>query len=197
MAVRPILQATDPRGEAVLRRRSIKVKAFDQALARLADDLAETMHASHGLGLAAPQIGVLQRIVVIEMPPARAEDEEEEDAPRRPGQRYTLVNPEITWKSDEPQVGEEGCLSLAGWYAQVPRAYAVEVRYQDLQGKRRKLRAQGLLARAVQHETDHLEGTLFTDQTPDLATLVRLTPEGAEEPVPLAMVPAVPRGPRG
>ena len=192
MTVRPVLQATDPRGEAVLRRRSIKVKHFDQALARLVDDMVETMHACHGLGLAAPQVGVLQRVVVIELPPEREEDQDE-DAPRRPGRRYVLCNPEITWESEERQTGEEGCLSLAGWYAEVPRAQAVEVRYQDLQGKRHKLRAEGLLARAVQHERDHLEGALFTDRAEDLSALVRLTPEGAEEPVPLHLVPVPPR----
>lgn len=194
MAVRQVLQATDTHGEAVLRRRSIKIKSFDQALARLVDDMVETMHAYHGLGLAAPQVGVLQRVVVIEMLPERDEDEDEgEESSRRAGQRYILCNPEITWKSDERQVGEEGCLSLAGWYAQVPRAQEVEVRYQDLQGKRRKLRAEGLLARAVQHESDHLEGTLFTDRTEDLSTLTRLTADGEEEPVPLYLVPATPR----
>ena len=185
MAVRKVLQATDPQGEAVLRRRSNKVKVFDPALQRLADDMIETMHAHNGVGLAAPQVGVLQRIVIVEL---SAEKGEDEDAPRRPGQRFIFCNPEITWQAEELQVGEEGCLSLAGWYAQVPRALGVEVRYQDLQGKRRKMRVEGYLARILQHELDHLEGILFTDQIEDLATLVRLTQDG-EEPVPAGLVP--------
>jgi peptide deformylase len=193
MAVREVLQATESHGEAVLRRRSIKVKSFDQALARLVDDMVETMHTYNGLGLAAPQVGVLQRVIVIEMPAEREEGETPtEEAVRRPGRRYVLCNPEIGWMSDEQQIGDEGCLSLAGWYAQVPRAQTVEVRYQDLRGKRRKLHVEGLLARAVQHETDHLEGTLFTDRIEDLSTLTRLTPEGEEEPVPLQLIPPVP-----
>jgi peptide deformylase len=172
----------------------MQVKHFDQDLKRLVDDMVETMHAYHGLGLAAPQVGVLQRVVVIEMPPEPKEEEPQtEDAPKQPGKRYVLCNPEITWKSDEQQVGEEGCLSLVGWYAQVPRAQTVEVRYQDLKGKRHRLRAEGLLARAVQHESDHLAGTLFTDRIEDLTTLTRLTPEGEEEPVPLHQIPAAPR----
>jgi peptide deformylase len=188
MAVRKVLQATDPQGEAVLRRRSNKVKTFDHALQRLADDLLETMHAHNGVGLAAVQVGVLQRVIVVELPPER-EENEEEGAPRRPGQHFVLCNPEGTWLSEEEQVGEEGCLSLAGWYAEVPRAQEVEVRYQDLQGKRRKLRAEGYLARALQHEMDHLEGILFTDQIEDLSTLVRTTRAGEQEAIPLDQVP--------
>ena len=188
MAVRKVLQATDSQGEAVLRRHSHKVKVFDQALQRLTEDMLETMHARNGIGLAAVQVGVLQRVIVAELPPEK-EEGEEEGAPPRPGQRFILCNPELTWRSEEDQVGEEGCLSLTGWYAQVPRALEVEVRYQDLQGKRRKLRVAGYLARVLQHEMDHLEGILFTDQIQDLATLVRLSKEGEEEAVPLELVP--------
>lgn len=191
MAVRKVLQATEPHGEAVLRRRSNKVKVFDQALQHLVEDMFETLHASSGVGLAAPQVGVLQRLIVVEMPPEKGEGEEE-DAPPRPGQRYTLCNPEFTWRSPEQQVGEEGCLSLAGWYAQVSRALGVEVRYQDPQGRRRKMRVEGFLARVLQHEVDHLEGILFTDKVEDLSTLVRFK-DGQEEPVPLELVPVARR----
>jgi peptide deformylase len=196
MAVRRVLQATESRGEAVLRRHASKVKVFDADLQRLADDMFESMHAFGGVGLAAPQIGMLQRLIVIELPPVRPESADEvsaEEAARpRPGPRYTLCNPEFAWRSEELEVGEEGCLSLAGWYALVPRSHAVEVRYQDLHGRRRKLHAEGYLARVLQHEVDHLEGILFTDQVEDLTTLVRLNKEGEEEPVPLEMVPATP-----
>lgn len=186
MAVRPILQATDPRGEAILRRKSSKVKRFDQDLVRLVDDMVDSMHAANGAGLAAVQIGVLQRVIVVELPPLRASGEAEGTPPPR---RFALCNPELVQRSEERQIGEEGCLSLAGWYAQVPRAQAVEVRYQDLQGRRRKMHAEGFLARVLQHELDHLEGVLFTDQVEDLSTLVRVTADG-EEPVPLDKIPA-------
>lgn len=192
MTVRRILQATDPHGETVLRKRASKIKVFDADLRRLADDMLESMHAYDGVGLAAPQIGVLQRLVVVELPPVRPADAAAGEAPR-PGPRYILCNPEFSWISEEVALGEEGCLSLAGWYAQVPRAQAVEVRYQDLQGRRRKLRAEGFLARVLQHEIDHLQGVLFTDQVQDLTTLVRLNKDGEEEPVPSEMVPAPPK----
>ncbi len=187
MAVRKVLQATDPRGEAILRRKSNKVRRFDGALEQLVADMFDTMQAAPGVGLAAPQVGALQRVIVAELPAERGSDEGEEEAPR-PAQRYALVNPEIQRFSEEQQVGEEGCLSLAGWYGQVRRSQAVEVRYQDLKGRRHKMRAEGFLARVLQHEIDHLEGILFTDQMEDLTTLVRLTSEG-QEPIPLEQVP--------
>jgi len=184
MAVRSVLQATEPQGEVVLRRKSNKVRAFDQALDHLVEDMVETMRGQHGVGLAAPQVGVLQRVVVAELPA-----EEEEGKEPKPGALFVLCNPEIRRGSDEEELGEEGCLSLSGWYGQVPRARAVEVRYQDRKGKRRKLRAEGYLARILQHEADHLEGVLFTDRVEDLSSLVRVTPEG-EEPVRVEEVPA-------
>ena len=197
VAVRRVLQATESRGEAVLRRHATKIKVFDADLQRLVDDMFESMRAHSGVGLAAPQIGVLQRLIVIELPPERPKNadeiSEEEALKPRPGPRYILCNPELAWRSEEVEVGEEGCLSLAGWYALVPRALAVEVRYQDLQGRRRKLHAEGYLARVLQHEIDHLQGILFTDQVEDLSTLVRVNKDGEEEPVPLEMVPVVPK----
>lgn len=185
MAVHQILQATDPRGEAILRRKSNKVRRFDRTLAQLVEDMVASMHAANGAGLAAPQIGVLQRVFVAELPPERREGEE---APPRPAQRFVLCNPELVRRSEEEQIGEEGCLSLAGWYAQVPRAQAVEVRYQDLRGRWHRLHAEGFLARVLQHEMDHLEGVLFIDQVKDLSTLVRVTAEG-EEPITPDKVP--------
>lgn len=171
--VRKILQATEPRGEALLRKKASKVRTFDASLERLIDDMIDTMRAGQGVGLAAPQIGVLRRVVVVEVP-LEAE---------KPPLLLALCNPEITERSDEVQVAEEGCLSLAGWYGLVARATAVEVRYQDASGRRHKLRAEGFLARVLQHEIDHLDGVLFTDRLEDPASLVRVTDEG-EEPVP-------------
>ncbi len=171
--VRKILQATEPRGEALLRKKASKVRTFDASLERLIDDMIDTMRAGQGVGLAAPQIGVLRRVVVVEVP-LEAE---------KPPLLLALCNPEITERSDEVQVAEEGCLSLAGWYGLVARATAVEVRYQDASGRRHKLHAEGFLARVLQHEIDHLDGVLFTDRLEDPASLVRVTDEG-EEPVP-------------
>lgn len=183
MAVHRILQATDPRDEAVLRKKSSKVRRFDPALERLIADMIETMRAHRGVGLAAPQIGVLQRVIVAELP---AEKPGQEETPRRSGTLFVLCNPEITSSSPEEQVGEEGCLSLAGWYGEVARAQAVEVRFQDRHGRRKKMRAEGYLARILQHELDHLEGILFTDRVTDLSTLVRPAEEGKEAPVPVS-----------
>jgi len=185
--VRNVLQATDPRGEAILRRKSSKVRRFDEALERMVGDMVETMQASHGVGLAGPQVGALKRVIVAQLPSEKEEDEQ--DGPPQPRPVLALCNPEIHWQSEERELGEEGCLSLAGWYGQVPRAHAVKVRYQDLKGRRRKIHAEGFLARILQHEVDHLQGTLFTDRVEDLTTLVRLTQEG-EEPISLEEVPA-------
>ncbi len=196
MTIRKILQATDDRGESVLRRKSSKVRQFDESLERLVRDMFETLHSYRGVGLAAPQIGVLQRIVIAELPAPEPEEEEAGAGPQeRPApEQFVLCNPEITWRSEELQTGEEGCLSLLGWYAQVPRAQVVEIRYQDLQGHRRKILAEGYLARILQHECDHLEGALFSDRIEDLSTLVRVTEDGEEEPVPLTEVPVVRKG---
>jgi peptide deformylase len=178
MAIRKILQATEPRGEAILRRKSKKVRVFDKDLQRLVDDMVESMREYYGVGLAAPQVGVLQRVIVVELPPEK--EDEGEDAPEKPGQLFVMCNPEITDQSEEQVRAEEGCLSLAGLYGEVPRSETVEVRYQDLRGRRRRLYAEGYLARIFQHEIDHLEGVLFTDRVEDLSTLRRLTEEGME-----------------
>ncbi|MGB9724008.1 MAG: peptide deformylase [Chloroflexia bacterium] len=180
MAVHRVLQATDPRDEVVLRRKSSRVRRFDQALERLIADMVETMRAYRGVGLAAPQIGVLQRVIVAELPAEGNAGQEQ--GSRRPGTLFVLCNPEITASSPEEQVGEEGCLSLAGWYGEVARAQAVEVRFQDRHGRGKKMRAEGYLARILQHEIDHLEGILFTDRVTDLSTLVRPAEEGEEAP---------------
>lgn len=189
MTTRRILQATEPRSETILRRKSNKVRRFDQDLQGLVDDMVETMRASKGVGLAAPQVGVLQRVIVAELFEGEESAEGEEAPPATPSRLYPMCNPEITWQSEEQQVGEEGCLSLANWYGEVARAQGVEVRYQDLQGRRQKVRVEGFLARILQHEIDHLDGVLFTDRVEDLSTLVRLTEEGAE-PIQVQAIPA-------
>jgi peptide deformylase len=147
MALLEILEAPHP----VLKTRAAAVETIDEALRRLVADMFETMYVAPGIGLAAPQVGVLKRVVVIDV----AEGEE-----RRP---MTLVNPEIVWRSEEVATAEEGCLSLPKQFADVTRPQAIQVRFLTEQGEPRELAADGLLARCVQHEVDHLDGILFTD----------------------------------
>lgn len=147
MALLPIIQAPDPRLKAVAE----PVTAIDDELRRLLDDMFETMYAAPGIGLAAPQVGVPVRAVVIDLG---------EPEVRRP---MVLINPEIRWRSDELVTAEEGCLSLPDHYAEVTRPAEVEVVYLDREGERREVRADGLLARCLQHEIDHLNGVLFVD----------------------------------
>lgn len=148
MAKLPILTAPDP----ILKRRAKPVDKVDDRIRKLMDDMLETMYAAPGIGLAAPQVGVLERVIVIDV--AR---EEEEPQPLR------MANPEILWQSDELSTYDEGCLSLPDHYAEVVRPQRVRVRYVDQDNEIRELEADGLLATCVQHEIDHLNGTLFVD----------------------------------
>ena len=148
MALLPILTAPDQR----LKQKSKPVAAVDDELRRLLDDMLETMYAAPGVGLAAIQVGVPKRALVIDV--AR------DDEPKNP---LFLVNPEIVWASDHDASYEEGCLSLPDQFADVARPAAVRVRYLDRDGNRKELEAEGLLAVCVQHEMDHLDGVLFVD----------------------------------
>lgn len=156
MALREILVAPDPK----LKIKARRVETFDDALRQLLDDMVETMYAAKGIGLAAPQIGVPLRAIVMDL----ARDEEEDAAPRK------FLNPEIVWESDDEVPCEEGCLSVPGQYAEVTRPAQCRVRYQDENGVRHEIDCDGLLAVCIQHEMDHLEGVLFVDH---LSTLKR------------------------
>ena len=170
MAVLPILTAESP----ILRHKSRPVKAFDGDLQSLVEDMLETLWQANGLGLAAPQVGVLKRLIVIEMPTeGSGEDDKAEPRPRR---RLVLVNPEITSREGE-ELDEEGCLSIPGYAGQVKRATAVTVRAQTIKGKRTRLTADGLLARALQHEIDHLDGVLYIDRVEKAEDIRKLAPE--------------------
>jgi peptide deformylase len=151
MAIREILQIGNP----VLRQRSHKIARFDQALATLADDMVETMHEASGVGLAAPQVGVLARLIVVEMP-------EDEDYPNS-GERWIVCNPEVVKTNRETEVGQEGCLSVAGYVGMVERPTEVIIRGQDIRGRKVRIKAEGFLARAFLHEMDHLDGVLYVD----------------------------------
>jgi peptide deformylase len=148
MAIRPILVAPDPR----LKQKSIKVEVFDDALARLIADMFETMYEAPGIGLAAIQVGVAKRLLVMDI--AR---EDEPKAPR------VFINPEIVWSGEERSVYEEGCLSVPEQYAEIERPAKVRVRFQDAAGEVHEEEMEGLLATCIQHEMDHLEGVLFVD----------------------------------
>ena len=153
MAVLPILIVP----HAVLKTKAWPVARVDDEICRLVDDMLETMYAAPGIGLAANQVGVLRRVVVLDV--AR---EGEKPAP------LALVNPEIVWQSDALNTYNEGCLSLPEQYADVTRPAEVVFRYLDRDGKRQEQRAGGLLATCVQHEIDHLNGILFVDHLSSL-----------------------------
>ncbi len=136
-------------GDPVLETKADPVTEFDGEMRQLAADMFETMYANKGVGLAAPQVGVSRRLAVID--PSAGEDE---------AARIVLVNPEILVK-EGMQIGEEGCLSIPGFREDVKRAWRVRARAQDLEGKFFEIEGEELLARAIQHEIDHLDGILF------------------------------------
>ena len=173
MALRPILTAEN----ALLRMKSKKVNRFGDNLSELVADMFETMHNANGLGLAAPQIGVLQRVFVVEVPAEYDED----GAELEPSQQYVLVNPEIVRARGEEEM-EEGCLSVPGYRGLVKRASQVTVKGQDVEGKPVRYRAEDLLAQAFQHELDHLDGVLYIDLLEGPDKFWRIEAE-EEEPV--------------
>ncbi|NJO06049.1 MAG: peptide deformylase, partial [Chloroflexaceae bacterium] len=182
MAIRRILRIDNPEDKKILKTKCRPIKLPDAKLRLLVDDMFETMHDANGVGLAAPQVGLPIRLTVIWIPPVYEVDEEgnETNVLRRPEERYTLINPEIIKTSNELLMRNEGCLSLPGWYGDVPRARWVTVEYQDLDGKRHRLRrADGFLGWVLQHEIDHLNGTLFTELIRDLSTLRNIYDEQA------------------
>jgi len=148
MAVLPIITAPDPR----LKIKARRVAAVDDQVRRLMDDMLETMRQAIGIGLAAPQVGVAKRVIVIDV--ARQEEK---------SQPMLLANPEILWRSEELATFSEGCLSLPEHYADVTRPGAIRLRYLDYQNEIREIEASGLLATCIQHEMDHLDGVLFVD----------------------------------
>ncbi|TVR99968.1 MAG: peptide deformylase [Rhodospirillales bacterium] len=148
MTVRPILIAPHPD----LKRHAEPVAEVNADVLRLMDDMLESMYAANGIGLAAPQVGVLNRVIVIDV--AR---------PDEPPAPLCLANPEILWQSPETVLAEEGCLSLPDQFADVVRSERIRLRFVDRDNRSQEIEATGLLARCIQHEVDHLEGTLFVD----------------------------------
>jgi peptide deformylase len=148
MTIKPLIILPDP----LLRQLSKPIEQVDSEITRLADDMLETMYDAPGIGLAAIQIGVPRRMLVIDV-----SREEEENRP------LVFINPQIVKSSDERSVYEEGCLSIPDYYAEVERPAVVTVSYVDREGKEQMLDADGLLATCLQHEIDHLNGVLFID----------------------------------
>ncbi len=153
MALLPILIAPDPR----LKVTAEAVERVDAEVRALMDNMLESMHAANGIGLAAPQVGVAKRVIVVDT--AR-----EDEAPRP----LRMANPEIVWASEETECSEEGCLSLPDHFADVTRPARVRVRYIDHENEIRELEADGILSKCVQHEMDHLDGVLFVDHISSL-----------------------------
>ena len=136
----------------ILRKKSVTLEKVDDDLRELMDDMLETMYAAPGIGLAGVQVGVLKRLIVIDV----SGDKEKKNP-------LFLVNPEIIFKSNDTSVYEEGCLSLPGHFAEIERPAECQIKYVDYNGKKKEMKANGLLATCIQHEVDHLNGILFID----------------------------------
>jgi len=154
MAVLPILTYPNP----LLRYKARRVRNIDGSIQRLIGDMIETMHHAQGVGLAAPQVGVPLRVAVIELPGEKT---------------ISLVNPQIVKRSGERMV-EEGCLSVPGYRGEIKRSLRVTVKGLDRSGREVRLKGEGLLAQALEHEIDHLNGTLYIDHLESLEKLARV-----------------------
>lgn len=176
MALRTIITPENP----VLRKRAHKVtRVDDPKLQELIDDMVETMLAAPGVGLAAPQVEVSQRVIVVRLP----DDEESvEEYGDQAGVLYTLINPELVRVSDDVVDGIEACLSIPGYYGNVSRHQAVTVQALDRRGKKVRIKAKDWLARVFQHEIDHLDGVLYIDRATEIwrASEEEETPEVGE-----------------
>ena len=167
MAILPILTQEAP----ILRQKAKRVARVDDSIRKLIDDMVDTMVAAPGVGLAAPQVGVGLRVLVLKT------DEN----------LHALINPEMV-KADGEQIGPEGCLSVPGYVGEVKRFLRVVARGLNRHGKTVKVKGDGLLARAIQHEIDHLDGILFTDRLTSLDTLRKVEPEEQEQKAELVGV---------
>ena len=156
MAIREIVLMGDP----VLRQEAEEVTAFDDDLRALVRDMYETMYHADGIGLAAPQIGIAKRVMVVDL--RRADDEGDEPP------KVALVNPSVVWSSDETYRQSEGCLSIPGLEEVVERPFAIRVEAVDVHGNEVIIEAEDLFGRALQHEIDHLDGILFLDRVTPL-----------------------------
>jgi peptide deformylase len=162
MSIRQIIFSNDP----ILRKPSRHVRRVDEDTQELIDDMIETMRQADGIGLAAVQVGVPERVIVVEVP-IKSEDEDEESQGPPDTALFVLINPEVVRASHETEEGIEGCLSVPGWVGEVERHCAVTVKGLDRSGDEVRVKAEGLLARVLQHEIDHCQGILFIDRIED------------------------------
>jgi len=160
MATREVLTIPNP----ILRNKAVEVHEFGEGLQKIINDMIDTMRDEPGVGLAAPQMNVAQRVVVVEFP----EDEEDEESPKR---LYVVVNPEITRASDEKEIGTEGCLSVPGLIGDVERHLEITIKGKTRRGQLLKLKVNGWTARIFQHEINHLDGILFIDKAVNIREL--------------------------
>ncbi|MFQ5826950.1 MAG: peptide deformylase [Dehalococcoidia bacterium] len=163
MAVLPIR----PLPDSVLRQKAKRVRDIDSSIQRLIDDMLETMRHVSGVGLAAPQVGVPLRVIVLQL------DDEEEP--------LVLINPEVVRRSGEREV-EEGCLSIPGYRGEIKRSLSLTVKGRDRRGKEIRVKATELLAQALEHELDHLNGVLYVDRLESRDKLHKFEPERQPEP---------------
>lgn len=161
MAVLPLRKVPDP----ILRAKAKRVRNIDGSIRKLVEDMIETMRDASGVGLAAPQVGVPLRVIVINVP----EGEEE----------WVLINPQVIKRMGEREVNE-GCLSIPGYKGELKRSEVVRVKGLDLEGNEVRIKAEGLLAQALEHETDHINGILYTDHLESMDKLYELEPEETE-----------------
>ena len=153
MTVKKIL--TEP--NKILRKKSVEVKKVDKSIKKLMDDMLKTMYEANGLGLAAIQVGVAKRIIIVDI----SKDEEVKSP-------MYFINPKIIWNSKNNSTYEEGCLSVPGQFAEIERPDACHIQYLDYNGNHKEFKSEGLLATCIQHEIDHLEGILFIDYLSNL-----------------------------
>jgi peptide deformylase len=171
MAAREIVTTPDD----VLRARAQKVRAFTPKLQALVDDMIETMRAAPGVGLAAPQVGVSQRVIVVEY----GEESSDGDGPPKPRKLYAVINPEIVRHSVETVTANEACLSVPGYFGEVERFETITLKGLNRHGRPLRLKAEGWLARIFQHEIDHLDGILYIDRAAHVWKVEEGTPAEA------------------
>ncbi len=174
MAVRQIITPNNP----VLRQKARRVRTFDSGLHTLLDDMVETLHHAAGVGLAAPQVEVSQRVIIVRLPD---DPDSREEFGEQAGVLYEVVNPEIIRASRERVDGIEACLSIPGYYGRVERHESVIVKGLDRQGQEVRIRARDWLARVFQHEIDHLDGILYIDRASEIW-------KAGEEPAAMSQV---------
>ena len=183
-------------GDPVLRRRAAKVAKVDASIRALIDDMIETMRAAGGVGLAAPQIGRSLRVVVIEAPQRLAQagaDPEEAAQPPQEGadEIIVLVNPQVVRRTGQRQV-TEGCLSVPGYWGEITRALKVTVKGQNREGREVRVKGEELLAQALEHEIDHINGVLYIDYLESVDQLMKVEPKDESETPPRAEAEAAP-----